>query len=88
MRLFKEGRLAEALRMQDEFLRAVRDSGEDHCPCPTSCRLHGKCAECVIVHRGHGEHLPHCFQDMLNRRIEPLSALTEHSIKRKDDEDM
>jgi hypothetical protein len=24
----------------------------DHCNCPAACKLHGKCVECVIVHRG------------------------------------
>jgi hypothetical protein len=35
----------------------------------------------VIIHRGHGDHLPHCFQNMVNERIAVLSALTEHSFK-------
>ena len=87
MELFKQGRAAEAHRAQDEFVQAVRDSGEDHCSCPTSCKLHGKCVECVIVHRGHGDHLPHCFHSMVNRGIEAVSALTEHSIKRQPDDD-
>jgi len=37
--------------------------------------------ECVTLHRGHGAHLPHCFQQMVNRRIEKLSELSEHSFK-------
>jgi hypothetical protein len=37
--------------------------------------------ECVIIHRGHGDHLPECFRHMVNARLEALSALTEHSIK-------
>jgi hypothetical protein len=83
MELFRKGKREEATKLQDEFLEGVRASGEDHCTCPGHCKFHGKCVECVIVHRGHGEHVPHCFQKMLNRRIEALSALTEHSIKRQ-----
>jgi hypothetical protein len=83
MELFKQGKSGEASRLQDEFLRVVRASGEDHCSCPAACKLHGDCVQCVIVHRGHGDHLPHCFQRMVNERIEALSALTEHSIKRE-----
>ena len=30
---------------------------------------------------GLGYHLPHCFRSMVNRRIEELSALTEHSCR-------
>ncbi len=81
MQLFKRGEGKKASRLQDEFLKEVMDSGEDHCSCPGNCKFHGKCVECVIIHRGHGDHLPHCFQTMVNRRIESLSALTEHSCK-------
>jgi len=83
MALFRQGKREEASRLQDEFLQTVLASGEDHCSCPAACKFHGKCVECVIVHRGHGDHLPHCFQSMVNRRINALSALTEHSVKRE-----
>ena len=35
---------------------------------------------CVQVHRGHGDHLPHCLQCMVNQKLALLSELTEHSI--------
>jgi len=81
MRLFKIGERERASRLQDEFLKKIESSGEDHCTCPTACKFHGKCVECVIIHRGHGDHLPHCFQNLVNTRIAALSALTEHSFK-------
>ena len=81
MALFKKGEGKAASKLQDEFLAQVRASGEDHCTCPSACKFHGKCIECVIIHRGHGDHLPHCFRDMLNRRIGALSGLTEHSFR-------
>ncbi len=81
MRLFKKGESQRARQLQTQFLEEVRNSGEDHCNCPGSCKLHGNCVECVIVHRGHGDHLPYCFQDMTNKRLEILSELTEHSFK-------
>lgn len=80
MALFKQGKSKEASKLQDEFLQLVQTSCQDYCSCPAACKLHGKCKECVIVHRGHGDHLPHCFQPMMNRRIAALSALTEHSF--------
>jgi hypothetical protein len=83
LELFREGRNEEANRVQDEFLQAVLNSGEDHCSCRVPCKHHGKCVECVVLHRGHGHHLPNCFRDMVNRRLEPLSQLTEHTLKRK-----
>ena len=80
MDLFKKGDSATARKLQERFLKEVRDSGEDHCTCPAACKHHGKCVECVIIHRGHGDHVPHCFREMVNRRLEPLSELTEHSF--------
>ena len=81
MDLFKAGRSKEASQLQDEFLAAVKESGEDYCTCPGNCKFHGKCVDCVIVHRGHSDHLPHCFRNMVNERFEGLSELTEHSFK-------
>ena len=86
MALFKEGRSAEASALQDKFLEKVMGSGEDLCSCPSNCKFHGKCVECVMVHRGHRDHLPHCFRDMVNERIEGLSELTEHSCRPKSTE--
>ena len=81
MELFKSGDAARASQLQDEFLHAIMASGQDLCTCPSSCKYHGKCVECVMIHRGHGDHLPHCFRNIVNRRIEGLSELTEHSCK-------
>ena len=81
MELFKIGEGARASKLQDEFLKEIEISGVDHCTCPADCKFHGKCVQCVIIHRGHGDHLPHCFQNMVNKRIDALSALTEHSLK-------
>jgi hypothetical protein len=80
MDLHRAGKSDEACKLEDEFLMEIKDSGEDHCNCPASCKNHGKCMECVTIHRGHGDHLPHCMQAMVNRRIEKLSELTEHSF--------
>ena len=84
MQLFREGKSTLAQQKQSEFLEDVKKSGIDHCSCPAPCRYHGKCIECVIIHRGHSDHLPHCFQPMVNRRIKLLSALTEHTMQNKD----
>lgn len=81
MVLFRQNKLKEAGKLQDDFLAEVRRSGVDHCTCPAACELHGKCVDCVIVHRGHGDHLPHCMQAMVNRRIEQISGLTEHTFR-------
>ena len=74
MELFKQGKSKEAWKLQWEFLKEVKGSGEDHCSCPTKCPLHGKCMECVAVHRGHGDHLPNCFNKMAHLRLEKPSG--------------
>jgi len=61
MELFKGGDAAKATALQDEFLAEILASGEDLCSCPHECKFHGRCVECVMIHRGHGDHLPHCF---------------------------
>ena len=81
MACFKTGDFKRAHQLQNEFVAAVKTSGIDHCSCTTECRYHGKCVECVIIHRGHQDHLPNCFRDMVNKRIEAVSSLTEHSFK-------
>ncbi len=81
MDLFKKGDSQEASKLQERFLEEIRSSGEDHCSCPVACKYHGNCVDCVILHRGHADHLPHCFQEMVNKRIEVLSELTEHSFR-------
>jgi hypothetical protein len=76
-----KGDMKQGHQLQDEFIKEVKDSGQDHCDCTENCKHHGKCMECVIVHRGHGEHLPVCFHTMVNEKINSLSGLTEHSFK-------
>ena len=83
MVLFRSGPWQEATDLPDEFLAAVKASGEDHCTCQSlGCRFHGRCLECVIIHRGPGDHLPNCVREMDNQRPEGLSALTEHTVTR------
>jgi len=81
MAMFKTGDMEKARQLQNTFLEEVRNSGEDHCSCPVPCEHHGHCVDCVVMHRGHGDHLPHCFREMVNKRLAALSALTEHSVQ-------
>ena len=83
MELFKTEDYDAAFKLQNQFLEEVLASKEDHCSCPVGCAHHGKCVECVILHRGHGDHLPYCFFKMVNKRLEALSELSEHSFKKE-----
>jgi hypothetical protein len=82
MQAFKRGERALGHKLQDEFVAELRESKEkeDYCSCEKACKYHGKCVECVAIHRAHREHLPNCFRSLVNERIEILSELTEHSI--------
>lgn len=79
---FNKGERLLGYKLQDEFVAELRESlgKEDHCSCEKACKYHGKCIECVAIHRAHRDHLPNCFKSMVNERIEKLSKLTEHSI--------
>lgn len=81
MELFRAGQTEAAQELQRAFLAEVMASGEDYCSCPHDCALHGNCVACVIVHRGHADHLPRCFWPMVNERLAALSGLTEHSLE-------
>ena len=63
-----------------EALDEIRESGIDYCSCPEQCPHHGKCWECVLIHRGHRDHLPYCMWAMINERLYSLQRLTEGSL--------
>lgn len=75
-----EGFKKEAFEMRMEFLKQIKDSGIDHCPCMEACPHHGNCYECVVIHRGHRDHLPYCFWDMMNEKLYGMSRMTEGSL--------
>ena len=74
---FLKGETREAFRCIDGFLARVKASGEDHCSCTVACKYHGNCVDCVLIHRGHEDHLPACFHEMVNRSLAAVCALTE-----------
>ncbi|WIV13684.1 LPS biosynthesis protein [Proteiniborus sp. MB09-C3] len=82
MEAFHQGNRAEGLKIQDEFIEDLRDAmkTQDHCSCKKACKFHGKCIECVAIHRAHQDHLPNCFRIMVNQKILKISELTEHTI--------
>ena len=59
--------------------RALLESQEVlNCSCPYSrCEWHGKCRECVALHRYHAEHLPCCLQPLLREKITVLAGCCE-----------
>jgi len=76
------GDKARGEKLQDEFVAELRESikTRDHCSCTALCKYHGKCMECVAIHRAHQDHLPSCLWGIVNGRLAALSELTEYSI--------
>lgn len=65
IRLEKAGKKAEADVIRDSFVAqacAAISTGVDFCSCKSDCPYHGKCLECVLIHRGHRDHLPSCLK--------------------------
>lgn len=81
-RMGREGKMdaAEQYKIKMEALQEIKDSGIDYCSCPEACPHHGRCWECVMIHRGHRDHLPYCFWDMVNERLYAMQRLTEGSL--------
>lgn len=81
-----EGKMTpeEQYAIKMEALQEIKDSGIDYCSCPSECPHHGKCWECVLIHRGHRDHLPYCLWDMVNEKLYNTQKLTEGSLKNYD----
>ena len=64
MDAYLRGDDGEGERIQDIFVEEFVEYAKtnDFCSCgKTGCKFHGKCMECVAIHRGHGNHLPECL---------------------------
>jgi hypothetical protein len=54
------------------------------CTCDqTLCEWHGRCRECVALHRYHGDHVPNCLQPLLRDKIKALAEAAEMSSAEK-----
>ncbi len=55
------------------------------CTCPsTLCEWHGKCRECVALHRYHHDHVPYCLQSILSDKISALAQTAELIVGKKE----
>ena len=61
-----------------ENRRVATDPEITKCTCPkTSCDWHGKCKECVALHRHYGDHIPFCLQPVITDKIKALAGVAE-----------
>jgi len=55
------------------------------CPCPkVKCEWHGKCQECVALHRYYKDHVPNCFQQFINDKIKAIAQIGELNVVEKE----
>ena len=82
MEAFHDGDRKKGVDLQNQFVSDFRKEfkSKDHCSCTKSCPYHGKCMECVAIHRAHQDHLPNCFRNMVNDKIAQISKLTEDTV--------
>lgn len=60
-------------------LRIIVSNPENQkCSCPKiKCEWHGKCVECVTLHRYNKDHVPNCFQQFINEKIKAIASIGE-----------
>ena len=70
---------------KEKYLEKIKECREminteknRHCTCPKiKCEWHGKCFECVLLHRVNQDHIPCCLQPMLRSKIKDLAKVAE-----------
>lgn len=69
-----------------ENRRLVQDPEIVRCVCPnTLCDWHGKCKECIALHRYHGDHVPVCMQPIIRKKkVKALAATVEMDVVNKE----
>ena len=81
------------MRSKEEFYSDVvlkiremlKDPDNLKCPCPKAkCEWHGKCRECVAVHRYYKDHLPNCFQQFVNEKLKAVAQIGELDVTEKE----
>ncbi|MDL2225763.1 hypothetical protein LJC20_06175 [Eubacteriales bacterium OttesenSCG-928-M02] len=56
-----------------ENRKLAADPKVTQCPCPNPlCEWHGRCKECVALHRYHGDHIVACLQPIVKKHAEGL----------------
>ena len=70
-----------------ETRRFVADPEVTKCACThTLCDWHGKCKECVALHRHSGDHIPACLHPLIDEKIKALAHIAEILTEKKQKE--
>ncbi|MDR3563058.1 MAG: hypothetical protein P4N59_16730 [Negativicutes bacterium] len=73
------------MRTKEEYYESVlknREIASDpknlRCSCPNvKCEWHGRCRECVALHRYYQDHVPACFHPLLRDKLKDLIKVVE-----------
>lgn len=73
------------MRTKEEYYELVLENRKlaadpevTRCPCPNGlCEWHGKCRECVALHRYHNQHVPVCLQPIIRNKVQALAGVVE-----------
>lgn len=76
---------------KEQFAESIKDCREkinsgkyDKCACPElKCEWHGKCRECVMLHRAYQDHVPNCLKPIFRNKIKDLAEAIEFEITPK-----
>jgi hypothetical protein len=73
--------MTKAERLAEEIRAMLATNACAGCSCPQrGCAYHGKCYECVRIHRHYGEHLPSCLQFLLTDKLAALAEVAEVAL--------
>ena len=80
------------MRTQEEYYKLVLENRKlaadpqiIKCICPnTLCDWHGKCKECVALHRHYNDHMPACLQPIIADKIKALAGVVEMFAEQKE----
>ncbi|MCL1859597.1 MAG: hypothetical protein FWF92_10250 [Oscillospiraceae bacterium] len=65
--------------------KLVSDPEITKCTCQnTLCDWHGKCKECVALHRFHNNHVPVCLQPIIEDKLKELVGVVEMIATKKE----
>ncbi len=68
-----------------ENRRLAQDKSITACPCPNPlCDWHGKCKECVALHRYHADHIPFCLQPVIRSKVAALAGTVEMFLEKRE----
>lgn len=68
-----------------ENRRLAADPKITSCTCPNAlCDWHGKCKECVALHRYHNDHVPFCLQPVIREKLNSLAGTVEMLTVKKE----